>query len=619
MMSKDTKELAAKKAAEDKAFSEREQMNVVIVGHVDHGKSTLVGRMLADTGALPEGKLQQVKDTCERNARPFEYAFLLDALKDEQAQGITIDTARCFFKSDKRDYIIIDAPGHIEFLKNMISGAARAEAAMLLIDANEGIKENSKRHGYMMSFLGIKNITVVVNKMDLVNYSEEVFNKIKKEYTEFLDEINIVPTNFIPVSAREGDNITKLSDNMSWYKDTTILAQFDFFEKAVPDYEKDARMPLQDIYKFTQMDDDRRIFSGRIESGTFYKGDDVIFLPSGKISKIKNVEGFNVEATAQAFAGQCTGFQLETQVYIKPGDLMCRQGDKLPHVSTKFKANIFWMSKEPFVLNKSYKLKLSTQQVPCVVSEILSVLDASELSSISNKNQVDRHDVAECIIETLKPVAFDEISHISSTGRFVIVDNYEIVGGGIILAPVFSEQSSLKDHIKARDVAWERSDITPAKRSAKHEHKSALVVLTGEEGVGKRDIAKALEEALFIEGRFTYFLGLSNNLLKGFAETSKKTLDKFDYLKQLGEMAHILTDAGLILLTSISDVDDYEIDIVKSLNRPNKTVVVAFGDTQLNEEHVDLVIKNGADQKDVIRDIVTAVKEATLLDPEYFL
>src|SRR3989338_3537540 len=153
----------------------REQMNVVIVGHVDHGKSTVIGRLLADTDSLPQGKLEEVKERCRRNAKPFEYAFLLDALKDEQTQGITIDTARCFFKSKKRDYIIIDAPGHIEFLKNMVTGAARAEAAILVIDAHEGIKENSKRHGYMMSFLGIKNITICVNKMDLVNYDRRIF------------------------------------------------------------------------------------------------------------------------------------------------------------------------------------------------------------------------------------------------------------------------------------------------------------------------------------------------------------------------------------------------------------------------------------------------------------
>jgi len=192
----------------------REQMNIVIVGHVDHGKSTVIGRLLADTGSLPEGKLESVKEFCRKNARPFEYAFLLDALKDEQAQGITIDTARCFFKTNKRDYIIIDAPGHVEFLKNMVTGASRAEAALLVIDAKEGIKENSKRHGHIVSMLGIKQVVVLVNKMDLVGFDREVYEAIVSEFGEFLQKVNIRPINYIPISAFNGDNIAQRSGTL---------------------------------------------------------------------------------------------------------------------------------------------------------------------------------------------------------------------------------------------------------------------------------------------------------------------------------------------------------------------------------------------------------------------
>jgi bifunctional enzyme CysN/CysC len=185
-------------------YDNREQMNIVIAGHVDHGKSTIIGRMLADTKSLPEGKLEQVKENCRLNSKPFEYAFLLDALKDEQSQGITIDAARVFFETKKRHYIIIDAPGHIEFLKNMITGASRAEAALLVIDAAEGVQENSRRHGYMLSMLGIKQVTVLVNKMDLVGYKQDTFESIVNEYTDFLHKINVEPASFIPVSGREG-------------------------------------------------------------------------------------------------------------------------------------------------------------------------------------------------------------------------------------------------------------------------------------------------------------------------------------------------------------------------------------------------------------------------------
>jgi bifunctional enzyme CysN/CysC len=200
-----------------------EHMNIVIVGHVDHGKSTIIGRLLADTGSLPDGKLEQIKQLCRKNAKPFEYAFLLDALKDERSQVITIDTARSFFKTDKRKYIIIDAPGHIEFLKNMITGASRADAALLVIDAAEGVKENSRRHGYMLSMLGIKQICVLVNKMDNVSYSEKAYLKIVSEYDAFLNQIGIKAEGFIPVSGMEGDNIAKISSNMPWYKEDTVL------------------------------------------------------------------------------------------------------------------------------------------------------------------------------------------------------------------------------------------------------------------------------------------------------------------------------------------------------------------------------------------------------------
>jgi len=602
-----------------KIMNQREQMNVVIVGHVDHGKSTLVGRLLADTGSLPLGKLEEVKDRCARNAKPFEYAFLLDALKDEQAQGITIDTARCFFKSQKRDYIIIDAPGHIEFLKNMITGAARAEAALLVIDAKEGIRENSKRHGYMMSFLGIKNITVCVNKMDLVKYSEKVFTEIKLEYSQFLKEINLEPRGFIPIAAREGDNIVGLSKNMPWYKGVSVLEALDSFVKAAPKSEQPFRMPVQDVYKFTEAGDDRRIVAGRVESGTVEVGEPVVFFPSGKTSRIKSIEAFNKPRPQEVFAGQSTGVCLETQIYIRPGEIMCKLGNREPHpqVSTKFRANVFWMGKQPLVKGKTYKLKITTQQVPVVVSEVVNVMNASELSSIV-KPHVDRHEVAECVFESLKPVAFDTVGNIAETGRFVIVDNFEISGGGIILAPVFDEQTSLNRHIREREFEWIRSQITPEKRGQKYEHKSALIIITGQMDTGKQRIAKALEERLFEMGKFTYFLGISNRLISQ-PTSGDRTIGKFEHLQQLGELARIFTDSGLILITSITDIDDYELEMLKSLNRPNKTLVINVGENQFAEDKVDLMLVENEETEMAVKKIVDLLVKAVVLDLEYYI
>ncbi len=595
----------------------REQMNVVIVGHVDHGKSTLIGRLLADTGSLPKGKLEAVQENCKRTARPFEYAFLLDALKDEQSQGITIDTARSFFKSKNRDYIIIDAPGHIEFLKNMITGAARAEAAILVIDAKEGIRENSKRHGYMMSFLGIKNVTVCVNKMDLVNFDEAIFNSIRNEFLDFLSEINLRPLNVIPISAMQGENIIAASKKMTWYEGPSILEALDNFVKMPASEKQELRFPVQDVYKFTEEGDERRIFAGRIESGSVKIGDEVIFLPSSKRSRIASVEAFNLDLQTEAFAGQSTGFCLETQVYVKPGQIMCKIGQTLPHVSTKLKTNIFWMGKQPLVFGKTYKLKLATQHVPVVLSKILGVLDASELSSISNKQQVDRHDVAECILETLKPIAFDETSKMSGTGRFVIVDNYEISGGGIILAPVFDDNTSLNDYIRSRDFKWERSDITPAKRAQKYEHKSALIAIVGISDEQNKKIAKGLEERLFELGKFTYFLGIPSESLLKTAQYNDQTLSKVEMIKYLGEIAHTMTDAGLILLTQITDPDDADVEMLTTFNRPNPTLIVSVGENLLSENHVHLALSADVSLAVAIQKITELLIRSVILDPEY--
>ncbi len=596
----------------------RERMNVVIVGHVDHGKSTIVGRLLADTGSLPQGKLEEVKARCERNAKPFEYAFLLDALKDEQMQGITIDTARCFFKSKKRDYIIIDAPGHIEFLKNMVTGAARAEAALLTIDANEGIRENSRRHGYMLSFLGIKNVAICVNKMDLVGYDQKVFEEIKKEYLSFLEEIKVVPTYFIPVAAFEGVNVAvKSKKEMPWYNGPSILEAIDDFNKPAPRHVFDFRFPVQDVYKFTEDGDDRRIVSGRVESGTINVGDDVVFLPSKKRSRVSSIEGFNVSKQSEAFAGQSTGFSLDTQIYIRPGEIMCKPKERLPHVTSKVRANIFWMGAEPFVQGKTYKIKLATQHVPAVLAKVINVLDASELSSVSNKAQVDRHDVAECIIETLKPIAFDEVGQIPETGRFVIIDNYEIAGGGTILAPVFEDNTVIGDYIQKREYFWEKSEISPALRAEKYKHKSALVILAGPADTGKQKIAKSLERELFSMNKFSYFLGISNQILNSGSGSTDKTINRIEHLHQLGELAHVMNDAGLIVVTSISDIEEYELNILKSLNRPNPTIVVNVGENRFPDGTVDLILEENADPSLGTAKILDLLKRSIMLDPEY--
>ena len=583
---------------------ELEQMSIVVIGHVDHGKSTVVGRLLADTKSLPEGKLEDVKAQCKRNSKPFEYAFLLDALKDERDQGITIDSARCFFKSEKRQYIIIDAPGHIEFLKNMISGAARAEAAVLVIDAKEGVQENSRRHGYLLSMLGIRQVVVVVNKMDLVDYDQSVYDAIEEEYAAFLAKVGIEARYFIPVSAREGDNIAGRSSATQWFTGPTVLESLDNFVKEPSPVDQPFRFPVQDVYKFTEEHDDRRIVAGRVETGVAHVGDEVVFLPSGKTSTIATVEGFNLPEQTEAAAGQSTGFTLTAQVYVKPGEIMVRQDEIQPRVGTQLKVNIFWMGRRPLIKNKRYKLKLATCQVSVWLREVNTVLDASELTTATNRQQIERHDVAECVLETLKPVAFDQTAAIASTGRFVVIDNYEIAGGGVILEPVESQTNRIQEGVEQREKSWQRSQITGQMRSARYGQRSTLVILSGLADTGKNALAKALEESLFQQGRFVYYLGLSN-ALAGLEADSDVSEQRDQYLRRLGEVSHLFTDAGTILIATVSGLDDYELAMIRTLNHPSDDLVINVGDNHFKENTVDLQI----DQIDDVNEAVIEIQQ----------
>lgn len=568
----------------------KEDMNIVIVGHVDHGKSTIIGRLLADTNSLPKGKLEQVKEKCRRNSRPFEYAFLLDALKDEQAQGITIDTARCFFKTKKRDYIILDAPGHIEFLKNMVTGASRAEAALLVIDANEGIKENSKRHGYMLSMLGIKQISVLVNKMDLVNYDKEIFENIVKEYTMFLEKIGLEPSSFIPVSGMMGDNIASLSKNMPWYNKKTVLQVLDNFQSEKLPEDKPFRMSVQAVYKFTKDGDNRRIVAGTVDTGRLSVGDEVVFYPSGKKSKVKSIEAFNSEKPMSIGTGYATGFTLDEQIYIKRGELATLSNELKPKVTTRIKTNIFWLRKEPMTKSKKYYLKLGSVKVVVKIEEIKRVIDASNLKN-EFKDRIERHDVAECILKTDKAIAFDLANNIAQTSRFVIVDNYEISGGGIIQEALEDKQSWVREKVLLRNYKWEKSIITQEERAEKHNQKPTLILITGQEDVGKKPIAKALEKRLFIDGKIVYFLGIGN-LLYGVDADIKATTNnhKEEHLRRLAEVSNIMLDSGMILIVTAVEITQDDLEIIKTTVDEEKILKVWIGEEITTDINYDLQI-----------------------------
>ena len=464
-----------------------ELLRLVIVGHVDHGKSTLVGRLLSDTDSLPEGRLQFTKDICDRQGKAFEFAFLLDALEEEQDQGITIDTSQIFFKTHKRRYVIFDAPGHKEFLKNMVTGAANAEGALLLIDAYEGVQEQSRRHGYILKLLGLTQVAVVVNKMDLVNYAAETYYNIKSQYTEFLKSFGIEAKMFIPVSAREGENVAKKSSEMPWYAGPTILEMLDQFEKKKPRDDTPFRMPIQDVYKF----DERRIIAGRVESGKVTVGDELVFFPSNKRARVKSVEAWSVpEQPDTAYPTQSVGLTLDEQIFVERGQV-ASLATSAPIVSTTFDVNIFWMGNRHLEKGKSYLLKLTTTEMECEIAEFKKVIDASTLEPHSDQEFLAKNDEAEVTLRTKYPIAFDLFGDIPETGRFVLVDEYDVCGGGIVTTYyAHTDKDKLRSEIRKRDFNWVKSNIKPQERAYRNGHQPALILFVGKSGMGKGPLAK---------------------------------------------------------------------------------------------------------------------------------
>ncbi len=568
----------------------RTDMNIVVVGHVDHGKSTIIGRLMADTDSLPDGKLEFVKETCRRNAKPFEYAFLLDALKDEQAQGITIDLARCFFKTDKRNYTILDAPGHIEFLKNMITGAARAEAALLVIDAGEGIQENSRRHGYMLSLLGIKQVAVLINKMDLVDYREHFFEEIRREYLLFLQEVGIKPSHVIPASGMQGDNIVTLSNRMPWYKQQTVLEVLDLFEEEKPAADKPFRMPVQGVYKFTRGGDNRRIIAGTIDSGTVKVGDEVTFYPSGKKSRIKSIETFHEQKKESVSAGYATGFTLTDQIYVARGELATISSQPKPGITSRVKANIFWLGRESMQKEKVYLFKLGTAKVEAQLEKLIKVINASTLS-VAQKDYLEKHDVGECVLKLDKAVAFDQSDVLIQNSRFVIVDNYEICGGGLIQEALPDEHQDVREKVFLRNVKWECGLITADERAERYNQKPTLLLITGQKILNRKQIAKALEKRLFEEGKLVYFYSMGN-LLYGIDADIKARVqnNKPEHFRRLAEVANIMLDAGVILIVSVIEltrVDKQQLMMAFSHERIN---TIWLGEEITTDVEIDLHI-----------------------------
>lgn len=524
----------------DKTVSKvRENLNIVVVGHVDHGKSTLIGRLLFDTESLPAGAIEKVQRISAEKGKSFEYAYLLDAFEEEQKQGITIDITMLQFFTKKRDYVIIDAPGHKEFLKNMISGAASAEAAILMVDAKEGIQEQSKRHGYILSLLGIKKVYVAVNKMDLVDYSEERFKEIQVQFNEFLNGLNIYPEKYIPISAFHGENIVSKSDKLPWYEGDSILDTMDNIEKETGIEERSLRFPIQDVYKF----DTRRIIAGKIEAGTLKVGDEIVIYPSGKTTKVKTIENWQEsDKTDVVSAGMSVGITVEDEFFNKRGEVICHKEDPVIAANV-FDANIFWLGKKPLLADKKYKLKLATEEVEFEVLTVNKVIDAATLESKKDLTQINKNDVAEVTIKTKYPICFDEFSKFQATGRFVIIDGYDVSGGGIISSVDEALKAAAKDERALSSVERQRL-VTREEREEKLNQKGKVIWLSGLPGSGKNEIAVKLEKKLFDLGKKVYYINAK--------DLSLKEDDEFEVTRKLAEISNLFVDSGTITIVSES-------------------------------------------------------------------
>jgi bifunctional enzyme CysN/CysC len=519
-----------------------ESLKVVFVGHVDHGKSTLIGRILHDTESLPEGKIDQIKQACAAEGMEFEFAFVLDALLEEQEQNVTIDTTQIPFRTSRRRYAIIDAPGHKEFLKNMITGASNADAAVLVIAASEGVREQSRRHAYLLTLLGIKQVIVVVNKMDLVDFSEQRFQEIKTEYQKFLVDLDLTARCFVPASAKSGENVAHKSEALRWYHGPTVLEALDAAEPTASLVDLPLRFCVQDVYRF----DERRIIAGRIETGTLRAGDELIFSPANKSSKVQTIERWNTEKNGVAIAGDSIGITLTEQIFVERGYVASHQTET-PIETNRFRADLFWIAREPLRVGAPYTVRLATQDVKCQVVSIEQVMDSSTLEiKIDKYEQLDRNEVGRLTIQTRAPLVLDNHDRIANLGRFALVDDGEIRGGGTIFGGIYTDRTVAK----SKNISWTGGKITPGQRALQTGHRGAVVWFTGLSGAGKSTIAQALERELFSRAMNTYVLdgdnirhGLNSNL--GFSPE-----DRVENIRRVSEVAKLMADSGVVVITA---------------------------------------------------------------------
>lgn len=554
-------------------MNKKQQLKVVIVGHVDHGKSTLIGRLLYDTGSLPENKKAEIEAMSKKRGMETEWSFLLDSFQAERDQAVTIDTTQIWFKTSERECVIIDAPGHREFLKNMISGAASADAAILVVDAEEGIQDQTKRHAYMLSVLGVPQVAVVINKMDRVDYDENVYLNVRNDVLDYLAKLEIEPSFVIPISARHGDGLLQNSSNTDWYDGCSLIDVLNQFHVTSRNKNAAFRFPIQDVYRFHES----RILVGRIESGEVREGDKIVLSPSNEMATVTGVKIWpDDETKASAQAGEVIGLTLDKPLFAERGHVISHEQD-MPKIVSSFEMNLFWLSDEPLKVGGHYKLRTATFETGVTVQSIDTVLNTDTLQKTAGQ-EVCKLNVAKVTFRSRDLIALDEKALGTGLFRGVLVKGYDVVGGGNIAIENYPDQRPVVnkrlEHIYAVDHLLDAEE-----RAESYGHEGAVFWLTGLSGAGKSTVAMRVERMLHQKGYKTYVLdgdnvrhGLNSDL--GFSPE-----DRSENIRRVGEVAALMADAGLIVITAF--ISPYREDRDKARRAAKSKFHEVFIDTSL--------------------------------------
>lgn len=529
----------------------KELLRFLTCGSVDDGKSTLIGRLLHDTKMIYEDQLAAVKRDSEKvgttGAGEIDLALLTDGLKAEREQGITIDVAYRYFSTDRRKFIIADTPGHEQYTRNMATGASTCQLAIILIDARHGVMTQTRRHSFIVSLLGIKHVVVAINKMDLVDYSQDVFERIRDEYTDFVAKLELRDITFIPMSALKGDNVASKSDKMPWYSGPPLLDHLETVHIASDRNLSDMRFPVQYVIRPNL---DFRGFAGTVASGVLRKGDEVMVLPSGKRSTVKSIVTYDGELE-EAFAPLAVTVTLNDEVDVSRGDMLVLP-ENPPHVSSDIDAMVVWMAEQPFLPGRPYTLKHTTQQVTAEVASFRYGVDVNTLEHRSIA-RLNLNEVGLVQLSLTQPLACDPYRANSATGAFILIDRLtnNTVGAGMILETGSGRTAGdIWGAEPAVNLKLRQSMIEPVEREQRFGQVPVTVLLVGLTGSGKSRIAYGLERRLWDEGRTVNVLygqsmrqGLNRDL--GFTAD-----DRSENLRRSAEVAKLMNDAGVITIAA---------------------------------------------------------------------